>query len=158
MATIPGIRLTHEGQIEGRKVRVPVFLARRPDESVDKDLPVFYKKLLEAVNRPVFREGQWSLCDRTGWPDNASFQNLVAWCWVKDDERYLIIVNLSDSPAQALVQARWKDPGGGSWLLIDALSGGTYERDGAEMLSPGFYVELGPWNCHFFQCQRVNKK
>jgi hypothetical protein len=98
--------------------------------------------LLKAVNLPIFREGQWSLCDRTGWLDNASFQNLVAWNWVEDEERYLIVVNLSDSPGQARVQVPWTDAGGGNWHLIDALSGATYERAGDEMLSSGLHVEL----------------
>jgi hypothetical protein len=155
-ATLPGIKLFHEGQFEGRKVRLPVFLGRRPDEPVDRDLQGFYTKLLEAIDRAVFREGQWNLCVRTGWADNASFQNLVAWTWLKDDERYLIVVNLSDCHVQARVQVRWADAGG-TWRLIDALSGASYERDGDEMLSAGLYVELGPWNCHFFQCLRTNK-
>jgi hypothetical protein len=156
-ATLPGIKLFHEGQFEGRKVRPPVFLGRRPDEPVDQDLHGFYVKLLKAINRPVFREGEWSLCDRTGWPDNASFQNLVAWTWLKDDERCLVVVNLSDRPVQTQVQVRWADAGGGKWHLIDVLSGATYERDGDGMLSPGLYVELAPWNYHFFQCLRTNK-
>jgi hypothetical protein len=153
-ATLPGIRLFHEGQFEGRKVRLPVFLARRPDEPVDQDVQRFYKRLVEAVRRPVFHEGQWSLCDQTGWPDNTSFRNLVASSWVKDEERYLIVVNLSDSPLQARVQVPWADAGAGKWHLIDTLSGATYERDGDEMLSPGLYVELEPWNYHFCRCRR----
>ena len=157
IATLPGIRLFHEGQFEGRKVRLPVFLSRPPGESVDQDLQAFYKKLLQAVNRPIFREGQWSLCDRTGWPNNASFQNLVAWNWAKDGERYLIVVNLSDSFVQARVQVRWANAGGGIWHLIDVLSSKTFERDGDEMLWQGLYVELGPWNYHFFQCLRTNR-
>ena len=141
-ATLPGIKLFHEGQFEGRKVRLPVFLGRRPDEPVDADLQKFYRTLLEAVNRPVFREGQWSLCERTGRLDNASFENLVAWTWLKADERYLIVVNLSECPVQARVQIRWADAGGGKWHLLDALSDATYERNGDEMLSPGLYVNL----------------
>jgi len=156
-ATLPGIKLFHEGQFEGRKARLPVFLGRRPDEPVDEDLHRFYGTLLEAVNRKAFRDGQWSLCERTGWPDNASFQNLVAWSWAHDDERYLIVVNLGDCPVQARVQVRWADACGGNWHLLDLLSGATYERDGDEMLSPGLYVELAPWNYHFFQCLRIRK-
>lgn len=152
VATLPGMRLFHEGQFEGRKVRLPVFLGRRPSEPVDKDLRSFYKSLLETVNTSSFREGQWNLCDRTGWPDNASFQNLVAWSWLKGDQRYLIIVNLSDSPVQARVQVRWANSGG-KWRLIDKLSAVIYERDADEMLRQGLYVELGPWGCHFFECQ-----
>ena len=158
IATLPGTKLFHEGQFEGRKVRLPVFLGRRPDEPMDHSLSEFYKALLGAVDRPLFREGQWSLCERTGWPDNASYLNLVAWNWMKDDEHYLMVVNLSDISSQAKVQVRWPDIGGGRWTLTDVMSGATYERDGDEMLSPGLYVELGPWNYHFFQCVRRSRK
>jgi len=156
-STLPGARLFHEGQFEGRKVRPPVFLGRRPEEPVDQDLRSFYEKLLGAINRPVFREGVWSLCERTGWPDNVSFQNLVAWSWTMGEARYLIVVNLSVSLAQARVQVRWVDAGGGKWQLVDVLSGTAYQRDGEEMLSPGLYVELPPWNYHFFQCLRTKR-
>ncbi len=74
-------------------MRLPVFLGRRPQEPADRNLQGFYKKLLGAIDKPVFRDGQWSLCERTGWADNTSFLNLVAWSWLRDDERYLIIVN-----------------------------------------------------------------
>ena len=156
-ATLIGIKLFHEGQLEGRKIRLPVFLARRPDEPVDKDVQGFYAKLLGAINRPVLREGHWTLCERAGWPDNASFQNLVAWSWMKQDDRFLVIVNLSASPVQARVQIPWSDTGDSTWQLIDELSGVSYEREGAEMRSPGLYVELGPWNYHFFQCLRMKQ-
>lgn len=153
MATLPGARLLHEGQFTGRKVRPPVFLGRRPQEPPDQGLESFYSKLLEAIHSPVFHDGQWSLCDRTGWPDNSSFQNLAAWAWLKDDDRYLIVVNLSDSSVQARVQVPWADVQGKTWRLGDVLSGATYDRDGDEMRAAGLYVELGPWNCNLFHCE-----
>jgi len=158
IATLPGMRLFHEGQFEGRRVRVPVFLGRRPDELVDPDLIGFYAKLMEAINRPIFREGQWALCEREGWPDNASFQNLVAWSWLKDDDRYLVVVNLSERASQANLQIAWSDLRCESWHLRDILSGVTYERDGDAISDHGLYVELGPWNYHFFDCQRKKSK
>jgi hypothetical protein len=82
----------------------------------------------------------------------------VAWSWLKDDERYLIVVNLSECPLQARVRVPWADAAGGEWRLVDALSDATFERDGDEMLSAGLYVELRPWNYHFFQCFRKSKK
>jgi hypothetical protein len=157
-STLPGARLFHEGQFEGRKVRVPVFLARRPAEPVDKPLQDFYDKLLAAINAPIFRDGAWMLCERSGWPDNSTFQNLVAWSWVKDDDRRLIVVNLSDSAAQARVQAPWKGSQGGTWRFIDALSDATYDREGDEMAVSGLHVELEPWSYYFFQCGRVSKQ
>ena len=44
--TLTGAKLLHEGQFEGRKVRLPVFLGRRPAEPVDQDLVAFYGRLL----------------------------------------------------------------------------------------------------------------
>ena len=151
IATLMGARLFHEGQFEGRKVKLPVFLGRRPVEPVNQGLLGFYEKLMAAINSPVFRDGQWTLCDRSGWPDNASFQNLVAWAWLRGDDRYLIVVNLSDTTVQGRVHIPWEDVGGEAWRLKDSISGTTYERDGTEMHGAGLYVELGPWNYSFFQ-------
>ncbi len=136
-------------------MRPPVFLGRRPDEAIDQELQRFYKQLLRAIDRPAFRDGQWGLCSRTGWPDNATFQNLVCWNWLKDDERYLVIVNFNDAPSQARVQVPWASAGDGEWQLIDTIAGTIYARSGEEMESPGLFVDLGPWAFHFFECRRA---
>jgi hypothetical protein len=149
--TLPGVRLLHEGQFEGRRVRLPVFLGRRPVEPVDDDLAAFYRRLLTATHGDLFRNGQWSLCDRSGWPDNQSCQNVLAWCWVKDDERSLIVVNFGPGSAQALVQVPWNGLSGREWRLDDALCDDSYERSGNEMRGSGLYVDLGPWQCHVFE-------
>ena len=65
MLTLTGAKLLHEGQFEGRKVRLPVFLGRRPVEPVDHDLDGFYRRLLEVTNQDVFRNGEWRLCERS---------------------------------------------------------------------------------------------
>jgi Alpha amylase, catalytic domain len=153
-STLTGAKLFHEGQFEGRKIKLPVFLGRRPEEPVYPDLRAFYYKLLKAINAPAFREGEWHLCERSGWPDNQSHLNLVAWYWRKDDNRYLIVVNLSGASAQALVRILRDDVRGKSWQLVDAFSGDVYERNGDEMGDPGFYVNLPAWRYHFFQFKR----
>lgn len=154
MATLPGARLFHEGQFEGRKVRLPVFLGRRPDEQADEDLRAFYEKLLQTIKSPVFHEGQWSLCGRTGWLDNPSFQNLVAWSWAGRDDRYLIVVNLSGGAVQGRVQPPWNDVTEETWQLTDSLSGVSYDRAGNEILAEGLYVELQPWSFNVLQLRR----
>jgi len=149
--TLPGARLLHEGQFQGRKVRLPVFLARRPDEPPDNDIGAFYSKLLYVVRANALREGDWQLCERTGWSDNASFLNLVTWCWRKGEERWLIIVNLSNRQSQALVHVPWDELRGRAWHLADVMSGVAYERKGNDMRDHGFFVDLAPWAFHFFQ-------
>ena len=151
-STLPGARMFHEGQFEGGKVRLPVFLGRRPAEPVDSALLEFYRKLLAAIDTAVFRGGQWSLCERSGWPDNHGYQNIVAWCWSGNGERYLIVVNLSDNDGQAMVHPGWTDLPDHTVSLADKLSGANYERPGSELQSAGLYVDLAPWACHFLKC------
>ncbi|MFD2246469.1 alpha-amylase family glycosyl hydrolase [Pontibacter ruber] len=149
--TLPGAKLIHEGQFEGRKIRLPVFLSRRPQEPVDQELVAFYEHLLQGVNHDVFRNGEWRLCERSGWPDNQSYLHVLAWCWVKGDERYLIIINFGQDAAQALVHVPWDELRDQQWRLKDALSGESYDRSGSEMRDTGLYVDLGPWKFHLFQ-------
>ncbi len=150
MATVPCLKLFHEGQLEGRKIRVPVFLRRRNAEPVNQPIQVFYSKLLPIIDAPAFREGEWILYDCTGWPDNSTYQSLLSWSWSKDNDRYLVVINFSDSPAQGRVQVPWAEIQGKPWCLLDLFSGDTYERRADEMRDPGLYVGLRPWDYHFF--------
>ena len=59
--TLRGARLLHDGQLDGLRTRIPVFLARGPEEPADGDLRAFYERLLPAVAGP--REG-WALLRR----------------------------------------------------------------------------------------------
>lgn len=153
-ATLPGARLFYEGQLEGRKVRPPVFLGRRPAEKPDRKLQSFYRTLLKAIDSHLFHEGQWRLCGLKGWPDNQSFQNLLAWSWETDDRRCLIVINMSGDKAQARVQVPWNGARGESWQLNDALTGTTYDCGGDELESLGVYVELDPWDSQILHCYR----
>ena len=145
MATVPGAKLFHEGQLEGRRVRLPVFLGRRPDELKDSAVAAFYSRLLATIKAAVFREGEWALCTCSGWLDNQTFQKLGAWCWTASEDRRLVVVNLSERPAQGRVRLPWKDLQVKRWRLADALSEASYDREGSEMQSEGLYVALEAW-------------
>ncbi len=149
--TLMGAKLLHEGQFEGRKIRLPVFLSRRPAEPLAQQLAAFYDRLLKATHRDVFRDGAWRLCERSGWPDNQSCQNLLTWCWAKEDERYLVVINFRQEASQARVHLPWDELKGREWRLNDVLSGEAYDRNGTELRDAGLYVDLGPWKCHLFQ-------
>ena len=153
--TLPGLRLLHEGQFEGTRLRLPVFLARRPVEHADQDLAAFYRRLLKETSHDVFRNGQWSLCERSGWPDNQSCRNVLAWCWVKDEERYVIVVNFSAGSSQALIRVPWDELRGKTCRLNDVLLGESYDRSGNDMRDAGLYIDLGPWKCNLFQVQTL---
>jgi hypothetical protein len=151
VTTIPGLKLFHEGQFGGSRVRLPVFLGRRPVEPVSRSLQAFYDRLLKATAADCLRNGEWRLCDRSGWPDNQSCLNVVSWSWTGSGERYLVIVNYSGVPAQARVHPGWDELRGRTWRLDDLLNDATYERDGEEMRNAGLYVELEPFGFHLFR-------
>lgn len=148
--TLPGAKLFHQGQFEGFTTRLPVFLSRRREEPVDRALQMFYRRLAGAVKSRAVREGQWRLCALNGWPDNSSYNNLVAWCWDAGDERRIVVVNLSPHTSQARVQLPWPDLAGQNWLLEDIMEERLFEHSGDEILNMGLFVELAPWGRHFF--------
>jgi hypothetical protein len=146
--TLPGAKLLHDGQHEGRRVKLPVQLGRPPAEVADKDLRDFYRRLLPVAGRSAIRDGQWVLCQTTGWPDNDSYRNLLTWCWSSATDRLLVVVNFSPGAAQGRVRPAWPDAGTRAWRLEDLLSGAIYERDGAELAGEGLYVDLPAWGAH----------
>jgi hypothetical protein len=154
IATLPGATMWHEGQFEGRRVRPPVFLARRPDEPVDEALRAFHRGLLEAVAASGMREGEWRPLDPAGWPDNPTHRSLVAWCW-EGRERHVVVVNLSDRPAQARVPLPWDDLRDRRWLLAELVGDATYARDGTELANSGLYVGLEAWQWHLLSLREV---
>ena len=155
IATLPGAKLFHEGQFEGRRIKLPVQLGRRPFEEIAADLLIFYRELLRAINTSVFRDGEWRLCELAGWPDNASYTNLVAWFWRKGDERRLVVVNLSEQSAQGRVRTPWDDLAGREWRLTDVFSGEIYQRSGDEIRQPGLYVALEAGGFHFLRFEEI---
>jgi hypothetical protein len=149
IATLPGATFWHEGQFEGRRVRVPVFLDRRPDEPPDQELAAWYRDLLDKVAGHRVRSGAWQLLQADGWPDNQSCRDLIAWSWTPGDDAggvrgHVVVVNLSAAPAQAQVPLPWPDLAGRRWSLVDLLSGADFARDGGPLADPGLYVELQP--------------
>jgi hypothetical protein len=154
VATLPGALLLHEGEFDGRKVRLPVFLGRRPDEPPDMGLREFYANLLDVIAQEGLRKGEWHLCEREGWPDNQSFLNIVAWCWEDGDKRHLVVVNLGECAAQCCVRVPWEETRGKTWRLDDLLCGESWDRDGDEMAGPGLYLDLAPWKFNLFRVQR----
>ncbi len=151
VSTLQGAVLFHDGQFEGRRVRLPVFLRRRPEEPTDRSLENFYRTLLKTLRAEDFKKGDWHLCERTGWPDNQSHLNLVAWYVHSERTRHLIVVNLSDSPSQGRIQLPIETRDGRKVRMTDAISGTQYERSGDEIREAGLYVELDPWGYHVLE-------
>jgi hypothetical protein len=151
VTTLPGAKLIYDGQLEGRTIKLPVFLGRRAPEPKDYELDIFYRALLKNLDDDLFHDGEWQLCERSGWSDNASYQNIVAWTWRNGDERALIIVNYSAKRSQGMIALSWDDLRGKVWRLADVLNGDVFLRDGAQLRDSGLFVDLDAWRYHFLR-------
>lgn len=146
--TLPGARLFHDGQLEGRSVKVPVFLSRRQKEPINEPLNRFYLLLLKILKYHEVRYGTWAPCELSGWHDNQTCQNMLAWEWTGEYENLIIVVNLSDDPSQAHLKSGYPWLPGKTYQLFDVTSGELYRRDGEEMNDPGLYIILQGWGMH----------
>ncbi len=162
IATLPGLRMFHQGQFEGRRTRLPVQLARLPAEERDLLLEGFYGRLLSTVGRDLFHDGEWQLLQpRAAWSGNGSFRNIVAYTWTLGvEEMALVVVNLGDHRSQARIPFLSKMWGGRTWALRELLDEGSprptsYIRDGDLLMSEGLYVELEPNGYHFLSVEPV---
>ncbi|MBP1599377.1 MAG: alpha amylase, catalytic region [Acidobacteria bacterium] len=158
MATIPGAKLFHEGQFEGRKIRLPVFLCRRPVEPVDRNLKQFYDRLLSVLRHPVVRNGQWQLLECIpAWEGNWTRDCFVTFGWEgPDGERLLVAVNYAPNQSQCYIRLPFKDLGNGHWRMQDLLGDAQYDRDGNDLQSRGLYLDVPPWHCHAFTMTRLS--
>jgi hypothetical protein len=151
---LPGAKLLHDGQLEGRTVRLPVFLQRAPAEPPNGELRTFYERLLSDARVDVFRTGEWRLCERRGWPDNDTYRDIIACAWWTVTERRLVVVNLSGARSQAMVTIPWDDIAGSWWRLSDFLDGDVFLRNGDTLRAHGLYVDLPAWGVHWLSWGR----
>lgn len=160
LLTLPGAALLYEGQLEGRRVRMPVFLARGSEELVCAETRAFYNTLLTLIERHGIRRGEWAYVPVEGWPDNQSSAALLAWWWRTADTSlegagYVVIVNYSPHPAQGRILLPAAAVTGRAWRLFDHMDGQEYVRSGDEMGGMGLFVDLGPWQSHLFSLERA---
>ena len=152
--TVPGMRLVHDGQIEGRRVKLPVQLGRRPAETSDLLMQAHYQRLLRAVSDPVFHEGAWQLLEPQPAGIGESYRGFIAHHWSLGDARRLVIVNWSAAQAQCFVPLELPALAGTSWQLRDLLGSASYQRRGDELLDPGLYLDMPAYAYHLFDLRR----
>jgi hypothetical protein len=152
----PGLRFFHQGQLEGRRVRISPHLGRGPDETVDKEIGRFYERLLAVLRRPVVRDGRWQLLDcGPAWPGNWTHDCFVAFAWHgPGGERLLVAVNYAANQSQCFVRLPFGDLSGAGWRLDDLLGEDTYDRGGDELAAHGLFLDVAPWNAAAFTLAR----
>jgi glycosidase len=149
VVTLPGLRLFHDGQLEGKLVRLPIQLGREPDEVPDVEIFTFYHRLLTVCDSPTFHEGEWSLLEaEPAWRGNPSHQDLLAWTWDGAKEKKIVVVNFAPNVSQGRLRLPHLAVHGSTIVLNDELHDIEYIRDPGELQDEGLYMELGPWQAN----------
>jgi Alpha amylase, catalytic domain/WD40-like Beta Propeller Repeat len=149
--SLPGMRLIHEGQMEGFRCKLPVQLNRRRPEPVEEELVTFYQRLLALLHDSVFHQGQWQLLEpQEAWTKNETYRNLIACCWTLETKRRIVVVNLAPHVSQCLMPLYFSDLSGQEWRLKDLWSGRDYVHRGDNLASRGLFVELEGYDYHVF--------
>jgi hypothetical protein len=153
----PGLRFFHQGQVQGKKAKIPTHLGRGPKERVNERIEQYYSLVLALLKENVYREGEWRLLEcRPAWDGNGSWDAFIAFAWTgKNSERRLVVVNYSDHHSQCYVSLPWRDLPGKSWRLEDQMGQVTYDRDGQDLSAHGLYLDIAPWAYHAFQVEAV---
>jgi len=150
--TLPGLRLVHEGQMEGCRQKLPVQLGRRPLEPLEPRVQRFYSRLLSALSAPVFHDGRWRplhlRASPTGGDSDCSCGGMS---WSSGDEKRLIVANLTDSPAHCMLPIELPGLDGHFWVLEDLLGEARYLRDGSALQRRGLNLDIPPYGCYLFR-------
>ena len=136
-----------------RHKRISPHLVRAPREPVDGALQQFYDSLLTVLRRASVRDGEWCqvTCAPT-WDGNWTSDCFLAWCWQgQDGQRLLVAVNDAGNQSQCYVRLPFADLEGHSVQLKDLMGAATYDRDGADVLARGLFLDLPPWGYHVFE-------
>ncbi len=150
----PGLRFLHDGQLTGKKVRVPVQLARAPQERVDHGVEEFYRVLLPIMNSPASKHGIWNLLDlREAWPDNPTHDNFIAYLIEHPLRTLLATVNFASHRGQCFVRIPdrvWLE---GALEFHDLLSHERLVRDASDLRERGLFLDSAEWQTHIFSIE-----
>jgi len=163
LCSVPGMKLFHQGQLEGRTVKIPVQLVRAMEERTDPETEAFYLKILPLFRSPVCRHGEWRLLTVEEAGDGTE-KNLIASSLGLGKEMRLVVVNMSAGWAQGRI--RFEPPGEDrgtrkqgdketrkperTYTLTDQMTGEKYVRNSDETISLGLHVLLEPHQAHVF--------
>ena len=153
----PGLRLFHQGQLDGRRKRISPHLIRAPFEPPDERLRRFYNRLLQVLGRPIVREGTWQLLEcRPAWEGNGTADDFVAFAWQRGhSERLIVTVNYAGTQGQCYVRLPFGELSGRTVRLADLTSSASYDRSGTDVTSQGLYLDMPAWGYHVFEVTAV---
>lgn len=148
--TLPGLRFLQAGQEHGFKYRKPVQILIGKNESIDAECKLFYEKLLSFSDDSVLHQASFSVLQPQSVDrEDQTYLNLLAWSWSREKQWSVVVINYSEEVAVARLPMKLKTRYTTTEIL-DYVDGSLYNRDVDQMISPGMFIKLNPWQVHLF--------
>jgi hypothetical protein len=149
LATLPGMRLYHQGELEGRKVFLPIALRTQAPEAPDPKFVEFFANLLRITKDDAFHRGTWNALTVLPEGDDTS-GNLIVYEWRTADAWKVVVANLAGCSSQARVSFSGRPLPANRYLFRDDLDGARYDRDADELRHKGLFVRKDAYGAHLF--------
>src|ERR1051325_5701758 len=157
MFGLPGLRMLHEGQLTGARIKVPVQFGRRPVEPSQPEIERLYEYLLAALSISAVGKGEFQLLvPAPAWADNTTSVNIVIVQWKAALEEFdLVAVNLAPHASQCHIHPTIGHLADRDWEMKDLLGEEHYIRRGDDLATRGLYLDLKPHAAQLFHFRPV---
>jgi hypothetical protein len=152
MLALPGLRLLHEGQLHGARIRIPVEFGQRPAEPLNRELAGWHERLLASLKHSPVGRGQAALLKpERAWPDNPTADTFVVIRWQSHASDFdLVVVNLAPHRAQCRVHVDSPSSTPARWRLRDRLGSEDHLRDARRLATEGLFLDLPAHGAQMF--------
>lgn len=151
LLSLPGLRLLHHGQLEGRSTYSDIRCLTDPPPPVDErpEVAEVYVRLLSEARRLGLGRGVAErIFPEAAWEGNPSHGGFVALLWHSRPgaPSVLCVANLADHRGQArlrLPRGTALERRGGDWCCSDCLGSGSVRHSAEELHEAGVVLDLG---------------
>jgi hypothetical protein len=149
MGTLPGGRFYYQGELEGRRIYMPITLRVAADEPVDPVSAAFFARILNISDDDVFHSGEWNLRQVNSEGGDPS-DGLIVYEWRSEKSWKLIVVNLSDHTSQGRIPLSDQVSANRQYVFNDLINDVQYPRSGEELFNVGLFVRKDAFQAHLF--------
>jgi glycosidase len=155
---LPGMRFLYDGQLSGARLKIPVQLARRPEEARQAEIANLYEQLLTTLPGTAVGQGKGQLTKLRGaWAGNPTAQNFVIVQWQKQAPEFdLMAVNLAPHRSQCYALLNLEHLAAHNWAMKDLLGQESYQRSGDDLQVQGLYLDLPAHGAQLFHFEPIN--
>ncbi len=154
---LPGSILYHQGQREGKRIKIPVQLSRGPKETKDELTENFYDRAFEQIQKRRNKNLELEIFELKAYDVNYPLKDCIVRAVLNKEDSYIEILilnsykhevigalHLTESIRQMLIDSSLNE-----LILKDILNGESLSRE-KEVMLRGMFIRLETGKAHWF--------